>query len=171
MLPRGADVTRRDLDGSDLQCSLVHTEVELAPKAFLDPAVLAGVPLTFAFRLDPGRIDQEAQGACSATIRDGNVQRFLPPTQGAEIRHLPVGTSQPQQSLDEPCCLAKRQTEQNLHCQANLDCSVAELGLTTAPTRRSRVPRHLGIKPDCKRTALLQRRVARRPVPGLVLRR
>ena len=33
------------------------------------------------------------------------------------------------------------------------------------------MPGHLGIEPDRKRTALLQRRVVGRPVPGLVLRR
>ena len=97
---------------------------------------------------DPCRVDQQVQRPRSATVRDGDIQRLLAAAQSAEVRDFPVEPSQSQQAFDEPRRLPKGHTEKHLHRQANLDCCGAELGLTTAPTRRSRVPGHLGIKPD-----------------------
>ena len=56
MLPRGAGIAGRDLDGPDLQCLLVDPEVDLAPHTPFRAAMLACVPLAFALHLDAGAV-------------------------------------------------------------------------------------------------------------------
>ena len=56
MLPRGAGIAGRDLDGPDLQCLLVDPEVDLAPHTPFRAAMLARVPLAFALHLDAGAV-------------------------------------------------------------------------------------------------------------------
>jgi hypothetical protein len=76
---------------------------------------LAGVPFAFTLRFDAGAINQEVQRAGSATIRQAHVQRSLAAASGAEIRHCPVQTDQPQQALDETRGLPERHTKPKLH--------------------------------------------------------
>lgn len=47
---------------------LIVPEVDLAPNASFDTAMLAGVPLAFALDLDPGAVDQKVQRALGAAI-------------------------------------------------------------------------------------------------------
>ena len=49
------DIACRDANRTDLQCFFIYTEMQLAPKALLWPAMLAGVPLSVTFRFDPAR--------------------------------------------------------------------------------------------------------------------
>ena len=143
-----ANVACRDLDGADLQRFLVHSQMELAPKALLAPAVLAGIPLPFTLSLNPSRVDQQMQRTGSATVGNGDVQGLLAAAKGAEVRDLPVEACQPQQALDETGRLTKRHTKQHLHRKANLYSRIAELTLTPALAGRRGIPFHLGIKPD-----------------------
>ena len=70
-----------------------------------------GVPLSFTFRFDPGRVEQQVQRTLIYAIGDGNVQRILAPlgrftlqiaframaaAQNAEVRYFPVNVHQPQ---------------------------------------------------------------------------
>ena len=64
------DVAAGDLDRPDLQRLFVDPEMDLAPDAAFCPAVLARVPLTFPFDLDPGAVDQEMQRTLRAPMRD-----------------------------------------------------------------------------------------------------
>lgn len=57
--------------------------------------MLAGVPLPFAFCLDACRIDQQIKRTRPSAIGDGDAERLLAATQGAEIRHFPVKPCQP----------------------------------------------------------------------------
>ena len=133
--------------------------------------MLAGVPFPFAFRLDDGAIDQQVQRAGAATKGQAHVQCLLAAAQGAEIRHRPVQPDQPQQALYETRGLPERYAEKYLQGQAGLDRGIAELLLPPTFACWPWRPAHLWIKPDRKRSALLQCCVVRRPVPGLVLRR
>lgn len=58
------------MDGSNLQCFLINSEVDLAPDAPFRAAMLACVPLAFPLDLDAGAIDQQMQWAVGATIWD-----------------------------------------------------------------------------------------------------
>jgi hypothetical protein len=89
-LPEGADPATGDLYGPDFQRLLIDTDMDLAPQAALRAPMLAGVPLTFAFGLDAGSVDQQVQRPLRATV--GNVQShsLLAPAERAEIRHRPV---------------------------------------------------------------------------------
>lgn len=55
---RIADLAGGELGGPDFQGFLINADVDLVPDAALGAAVLAGVPLPFAFHLDPGAVDQ-----------------------------------------------------------------------------------------------------------------
>ena len=111
-------------------------------------AMLAGVPLAFSFDLDASAIDQEVQWAFRAAIGDVDRKRPLPSADGAEVRHGPVQTRQPQQALDEARRLTKRHPEQHFHGQACLDRGITE-GPRSAPLAgRFGIPVHLGIEPD-----------------------
>src|SRR6056297_1419532 len=108
------------------------------------------------------------EGLRPTTVRYGDVQCLLAAAQSAEVRHFPVEPCQTQQAFDETGRLTKRQAEQHLLRETNLDCRVAETLLPPALAARQGMPFHLRIKPNRQGTALLQRRVVRRPVPGLV---
>lgn len=82
-------MTCRDANRADLQCFFIHTEVNLTPKALLWPTMFACVSLTFAFRFDPGRIDEQMQRPRPAAIRNDDVERLLTAAQGAEIWGCP----------------------------------------------------------------------------------
>ena len=69
------DVAAGDLDRPDLQRLFVDPEMDLAPDAAFCPAVLARVPLTFPFDLDPGAVDQEMQRTLRAPMRDAGCSR------------------------------------------------------------------------------------------------
>jgi len=56
MLPRGADIVSRHLNGAYLQRLLINADVDFPPEAALGTAVLACVPLTFSLGLDPGQL-------------------------------------------------------------------------------------------------------------------
>jgi hypothetical protein len=56
---RVADVAAGELCSRDLQCLLVHPNVDLAPDAPFRAAALTGVPLAFALDLDAGTVDEK----------------------------------------------------------------------------------------------------------------
>lgn len=94
--------------------------------------MFARVPLSFAFNLDAGAVDQQVQMDVRPAVGDAHRQRLLSATKCAEVRHRPISTDQPQQALDEPCCLPERDHEKNFHCQPGLDRGVAEVMLWAA---------------------------------------
>lgn len=153
-----AHIAGRDLDGTNLQRFLVDPDVYFAPNPALRPAVLAGIPLAFALRLDARAVDQKVQRTGSTAIRQANFKCRLAAAKGAEIWHRPVQSDQLQQALDKACRLPERHAEQNLQRQAGLDRGVTELLSSTAFARRRRYPDHLGsnqIDSDSRRFKLL----------------
>lgn len=91
--------------------------------------------------------------------------------QSAEVRHRPVQSNALEQALYKSSRLPQRQAEQNLQSQTGLNGGVTESLLPPSSTGGFRLPRRLRIKPDRKRSALLQELIVLRPVPGLVRRR
>ena len=69
--------------------------------------MFARVPLSFSLSLDAGGIDQQVEGARSATVRDGDVQCLLTAAQGAEIRNFLVQPGQSKEAFDEPSGLSE----------------------------------------------------------------
>ena len=57
--------------------------------------------------------------AFRAAIRNVHRKRPLPSADGAEVRHGPVQTRQPEQALDKARRLAKRHPEKHFHGQAS----------------------------------------------------
>ena len=143
--------------------------------------MLAGVPLAFAFDLNPGAVNQQGQRAIGATIWDVDGENFLAAAQRAEVGHFPVKAGQAQQAFDEPASpwslgpvafpwldLPECHAEQHLHGTACLDGGIAVALLAATPACRRGIPAHLGIEPDSQRAAALERFIVGRPVPGLV---
>jgi len=162
------NVAPGDLDGTDLQCLLVNSDMDLPPDPPLGPAMLAGVPLTFSLDLDPGAVDQQVQRPLGAAIWNVHRQSFLATRQRAEVGDSPVQTDQAQQALDEAGRLPERHPKQHLHRKAGLDGAIA-VGLPPpALACRRGIPAHLGIKPDRQRAPLFERLIVGRPVHGLV---
>ena len=60
---RVADITGGELCRADFQRLFINSDVDLAPDAPFRAAMLAGIPLSLAFHLDPGAVDQQVQGA------------------------------------------------------------------------------------------------------------
>lgn len=76
---RIADLTGGELGGPDFQGFLIYPDVDLAPDAALGAAMLAGVPLPFAFHLDPGAVHQQVQRPIRSPIGNVDLQGLLPP--------------------------------------------------------------------------------------------
>lgn len=168
---RVTDIAGRDLDGSHLKRFFVDTYVYLAPYPALGATVLAGIPLTFALRLDTCAVDEQVQWPGSPAIWQAHVQCSLTAAKGAEIWHCPVQTNKSQQAFHKACGLSERQAKQDLHRQAGLDRGITEAVPPTALAARRRHPDHIRVKPDRQRSSPSQRCIIRRPVPGLVIRR
>ena len=108
-------------------------EMDLAPYTAFGAAVLARIPLAFTLHLDPRAVDQQVQWTLRPPMRDVHGKDLLATADRAEIRHIPVQSSQPKQALDEatspwslgPVALSwpdlpQRQIEQDLDRQADL---------------------------------------------------
>ena len=54
----------RHLDRADLQRFLIDPNVDLAPQAALWTAMLAGIPLSFAFSLNACAVDKQVKWSC-----------------------------------------------------------------------------------------------------------
>ena len=65
-----ADMALGDLDGSNLQCFLINSEMDLAPDPSFRTTVFAGVPFALSLDLDPGAIYQQVQQTLGAAIGD-----------------------------------------------------------------------------------------------------
>lgn len=157
-----------DLDGTELQRLLVDPEVDRAPDAPFGTAMLARMPLAFAFDLDPGAVNQQVQRPLGAEIRDIHGQGLLAPGQGAEIGHRPVEANQPKQALDEPGRLPERHAEQHLRGKAGLDGGIAVDLLPATSACRRGLPAHIGVEPDRQRASALERFTVGWPVLGPV---
>jgi hypothetical protein len=86
--------------------------VDLAPNAPFGAAMLARVSLAFPFNLDAGAIhcpavvclqtkrrDKQVQRALRAAKRNVHRKRPLTSTDGAEVRHVPIESRQPQEAF------------------------------------------------------------------------
>ena len=65
-----ADVVPGDLDGSNFQCFIINSEMDLAPDSSFRTTVFAGVPFALSLDLDPGAIYQQVQQTRGAAIGD-----------------------------------------------------------------------------------------------------
>ena len=145
---RISGVAARDLDCPDFQRLFINSNVDLAPDAPLGAAVLARVPFAFTLDLDPCAVDKQVQRALRASIWNVDRKCLLPSADGAEIRHIPIESRQPQEASHKASRLAKRHPEQDFHREARLDRGVAER-LRSAPLAgRFGMPIHLGVEPD-----------------------
>ena len=75
--PRIADMAGRDLNGPNFQCFLVGSEMDHAPHAAYRAAMLARVPLNFAFHLDPVAVHEQLQLPLGIAIGNGQVTGIL----------------------------------------------------------------------------------------------
>jgi len=102
-------VAAGDFDRSDFQRMLINADVDLAPDASFGAAMLARVPLAFPFDLDAGAIhcpavvslqtmsaDKQVQWALRAVIWNVHGKCLLAASDGAEVRHVPIESRQPQ---------------------------------------------------------------------------
>ena len=89
----------------NLQRLLIDSDVDLAPDPTFGAAMLARVPLPLTLDLDANAVDQQVQRTVRSTMGNVHFQVLLATRQGAEIRHGPVRTDQPQKALNEPCRL------------------------------------------------------------------
>src|SRR6056297_686271 len=87
---RVTDVAAGDFDGSDLQRLFIDADVDLAPQTAFRTAMLAGLPLTFALRLDAGAVDQKVQRPLRAPVGNTHSQGFPAPARAV----LKSGTAQ-----------------------------------------------------------------------------
>ena len=165
---RVADIAGGELSRPDFQCLLFDPDVDLAPYTALRAAMLAGVPFTFAFDLDPRAVDQQVQRALRAAIGDVDLQGLLAPAEGAEVRHSPVQVDQLQEAFDEAGRLAQRHAEQHLYRQTGLDCGVTLVRLSASFAGGLSLPSHGGIKPYRQQAATLERFIVGWPVSGPV---
>jgi len=62
----------------DVRCGGVHGQIDLALLASALDCVFARLQFSIAQELGAGAVDQEVQGAISASMRDLNGQRLLP---------------------------------------------------------------------------------------------
>lgn len=130
--------------------------------------MLAGVPFAIAKELDPGAVHQQVEGAVHSSIGDLDGQRLLAAAKGRVVRHGPIQPRKLQERLHHADGLAKRQLEQDLDREAEMDRHVGEDHGSAHPARRLRKPLHLGIDQHQHRTAPLKRAVVLRPVGGTV---
>src|SRR6056297_2303711 len=170
---RVTDVAAGDFDGSDLQRLFIDADVDLAPQTAFRTAMLAGLPLTFALRLDAGAVDQKVQRPLRAPVGNTHSQGFPAPARAVlkSGTARPVEADQPQKALDDPRGLPAGHAEEDFHRQACLDRGIAILWLPASLAGGRWHPDHVRIEPDRQGAALLQRFVVGRPVPGLVARR
>jgi hypothetical protein len=118
----------------------VNPDVDLAPDPPFRTTVLARVPVTFAFDLDPGAVDQQAERALRTAKGGVDLQGLLTPAEGAEVGRRPVRTDQPQQAFDKPGRLPERHAEQNPHRAAQLPRWIH--GINPLPDSCNRAPQH-----------------------------
>lgn len=59
-----------DLGGSNLQCSIINSEIDLAPDPSFRTTVFAGVPIALFLDLDLGAIDPQVQRPLGAAVGD-----------------------------------------------------------------------------------------------------
>ena len=128
----------------------------LAPQAAFKTAVLAGISLAFPFSLDTRAVDKQVQWSCRAIVGNGNGQGSLSPAQGAVIWDRPVQPNEFQKARYKPFGLSQGQPEQDLEGQTGPYRRIAISLLASASTGRCSLPHHLRVKPDRKRSSLLQ---------------
>ena len=128
-------------------------EMDLAPYTAFGAAVLTRIPLAFTLHLDPRAVDQQVQWTLRPPMRDVHGKGLLATADRAEIRHIPVQSSQPKQALDEATSpwslgpvafpwldLPQCHAEKDLHRQAGLDGSVAVNRLSNTLERQGDTP-------------------------------
>ncbi len=147
----------REFHRPDVRRGGVHRQMDLAPLASALNTVLSGLPFAVAEELDPGAVNQQVQRAIDAPIRDLDSQRFLPSAQGGVVGHRPVEVRHLEQAGYHPGRLPKRQLEQNLDGQIELDRRNREYRRAARAAVRLREPGHLLVQPDQQRPALAQR--------------
>jgi hypothetical protein len=86
------------------------------------------------------RGDKQVQRALRAAIRNVHRKCLLASAHGAEVRHVPIESRQPQEDFHKARCLPKRHPEQYLHCQTGLNRCVTECPRPTPSYRKVRHP-------------------------------
>jgi hypothetical protein len=146
----------REFHSPDVRRGRVHGQMHLAPLASALNAVRSGLPLAITEKLDPSVVHQQVQVTLGPPIRDLDYERLLPMTQRRLVGHGPVQLRHLPQAGHHPGRLPKRQFEQNLDRQAELDRGVREHRRATGLAIRRRGPDHILVQPDQKRPALAE---------------
>ena len=118
--------------------------------------MLADLPLSIAEELDPRAVDQQVERATGTPIGDLDRQCPLPLAQGRIVRNGPVQARHLQKAGHHPGRLPKRQLEQHLDGQTELDRRIGEYRRATGLAVMRREPGHLLVQPDQQRSALAQ---------------
>lgn len=169
---RVLEVIGCDYDGDKLKGSLVHAEVEFAPRAATRVPVLAHLPLTLAIDLDACRVTDHVQRLRLAKARQLNFQRATTTAQGRITGHAQLHTKQVEERAHQSFGGSKRQAVHLFErCHAE-DGSVGIISRLAAPARARRVvPRRKNIfaNPDAQTSALDKSFVILTPVTETVL--
>ena len=150
----------------DVRRGSVHGQMDLAPRALsaIGPrtmasasalnAMLSGLPFAIAEELDPGAVHQQVQGAIGAAVGDLDGQCLLTPAQGGVVGHRPVQVRHFEKAGHHPGRLPKRQLEQDLDRQAELDRCIRKHRRATGLAVMRRESGHLLVQPDQQRPPL-----------------
>lgn len=79
-----------ELDRTDVGGGGIHGQMDLAPLAAALHAVLAGLSLAIAEKLDPCAVREQVQRPAGTAIRNLHLQGLLPAAQGRILRDGPV---------------------------------------------------------------------------------
>ncbi len=138
--------------------------MHLAPLAPTLNAVLARLPFAIAEELDPGAVHEQVQRAICPAVGNLHGQGLLPAAQRRKVRHGPVQPRQLQQARHHASRLAKRQLEQDLDRQAELDGRIGKHRWPSGSPVTWRAPGHVIVDPDQQRSTLPKRCVVTGPV-------
>ncbi len=123
-------------------------------RAFHSPSPSTLMPVLSTARqslLVATRGDKQVQRPLRAVIRNIDCKYPLTTADGAEVRHGPSETRQPEEAFHKASRLPKCHPEQHFHGQASLDRGVTESTRSAPPAGRFGIPVHLGIKPPSHR--------------------
>ena len=139
--------------------SSVAASIPGAPYATDDDSrpMFLSLPLAFAQYLDTRTVDQKVKSPCRRLRLDRHRKMLLTPADGAEVGHLPVHARELEQALRHAHRLAKRQIEQPLGRQAELNRRVTICRATPPLACGSAVPTHVFVQPDQQGAARYQR--------------
>ena len=143
---------RGEFHRPDVAGRRVHRQMDLTVLAAAVGAMVPRQPLSVARELDPGAVYQQVQRARSPARRELARDCLLAAAERREIRNRPVLTSHLEDAGDHSGRLPKRQAEEHLGHQAELDGGVGEDRRMSGLASLRRKPVHVAVQPDEQRS-------------------